>query len=90
MWNFAGKQNDIQGHGEINKGNWISGISFIDEFRLGSQDNITSEMANNKGRNKYYLLPLILGLIGLFFHFKKHNKDAFVVTLLFLFTGLAQ
>jgi tetratricopeptide (TPR) repeat protein len=89
MWNFAGKQNDIQGHGEINKGNWLSGIPFIDEFRLGPQDNISSEMANNKGRNKYYMLPLILGLIGLFFHFKAHNKDALVVTLLFLFTGLA-
>ena len=89
MWNFAGKQNDIQGHGEINKGNWLSGISFIDDFRLGSQENITSGMESNKGRNKYYLLPLILGLIGLFFHFKTHNKDALVVTLLFLFTGLA-
>lgn len=89
MWNFAGKQNDIQGHGEINKGNWLSGIPFIDNMRLGSQENITKEMATNKGRNKYYLLPLILGLIGLFFHYNNHNKDAFVITLLFLFTGLA-
>ena len=53
-------------------------------MRLGSQENITKEMATNKGRNKYYLLPLILGLIGLFFHYNNHNKDAFVITLLFL------
>jgi len=89
MWNFAGRQNDIQGHGEINKGNWISGIPFIDNARLGPQDNLPPTMANNKGRNTYYLLPLLLGLLGMFFHFNKNNKDAFVVLLLFLFTGLA-
>ena len=89
MWNFAGRQNDIQGHGEINKGNWISGIPFIDNARLGSQDNLPNTMANNKGRNTYYLLPLLLGLLGMFFHFRTNNKDAFVILLLFLFTGLA-
>ena len=89
MWNFAGRQNDLQGHGEINKGNWISGIPFIDNARLGSQDNLPNTMANNKGRNTYYLLPLLLGLLGMFFHFNTNNKDAFVVLLLFLFTGLA-
>jgi hypothetical protein len=89
MWNFAGRQNDIQGHGEINKGNWLSGIPFIDNSRLGPQENITKEMASNKGRNTYYFLPLLLGLIGLFFHFQSNNKDAFVTLLLFLFTGLA-
>ena len=89
MWNFAGKQNDIQGHGEINKGNWLSGIPFIDNVRLGPQDSLPKNMADNKGRNTYYLLPLLLGLIGLLYHFNKNNKDAFVVTLLFLFTGLA-
>ena len=89
MWNFAGKQNDIQGHGEINKGNWLSGISFIDNFRLGPQENISKEMANNKARNTYFLLPLILGLIGMFFHFNKHKPDAFIILLFFIFTGLA-
>lgn len=89
MWNFAGKQNDIQGHGEINKGNWLSGIPFIDNARLGPQDSLPKNMADNKGRNTYYLLPLLLGFIGLFYHFNKNNKDAFVVMLLFLFTGLA-
>ena len=79
LWNFAGKQNDIQGHGEINKGNWLSGISFIDNARLGPQDNLPASMANNKGRNVYYMLPLLLGLIGLAFQFKKDNKSAFVV-----------
>ena len=89
MWNFAGRQNDMQGHGEINKGNWLSGIPLIDNTRLGPQENLPSTMANNKGRNTYYLLPLLLGLVGMFFHFNKNNKDAFVVLLLFLFTGLA-
>lgn len=89
LWNFAGRQNDLQGHGEINKGNWLSGIPFIDNARLGPQDNLPANMANNKGRNVYYMLPLILGLLGMFFHFQSHNKDAFVVLLLFLFTGLA-
>lgn len=89
MWNFAGRQNDMQGHGEINKGNWLSGIPFIDNARLGPQENLPPIMANNKGRNTYYLLPLILGFLGIFFHFKKNNKDAFVVLLLFVFTGLA-
>ena len=89
MWNFAGRQNDIQGHGEITNGNWISGIDFIDEARLGSQDKLTSEMKNNKARNKYYLLPLLLGLAGIFIQYKKANKDFWVIMLLFLMTGLA-
>ena len=74
MWNFAGRQNDIQGHGEINKGNWISGIPFIDNARLGPQDNLPTTMANNKGRNTYYLLPLLLGLLGMFFILTKAIK----------------
>ena len=89
LWNFAGRQNDMQGHGEINKGNWLSGIPFIDNARLGPQENLPTNMANNKGRNTYYMLPLLLGLIGMFFHFQKDNKNAFVVLMLFLFTGLA-
>jgi len=89
MWNFSGRQNDLQGHGEINKGNWLSGINFLDEFRLGSQENLPRILAENKARNTYFLLPFILGLIGLLFHFRKNNNDAVVVLLLFLFTGLA-
>ena len=88
---FSGRQNDIQGHGEINKGNWLSGIPFIDENirGLGPQDIIPKNMANNKGRNNYYMLPFLLGLIGLIYQLKINNKDAFVVFLLFIFTGIA-
>lgn len=90
MWNFAGRQNDIQGHGDNMRGNWISGFSAIDNARLGSQDEAapyyTSE---NPSNNKFFFLPLILGLVGLFFHFYRAPKDAFVVLLAFLFTGLA-
>jgi hypothetical protein len=89
MWNFAGRQNDIQGHGGITKGNWISGIKFLDELRLGPQDKLPQSMLNNKGRNCFYLLPLILGIIGLIYHFKKDKHDAWVVLLLFFFTGIA-
>ncbi len=89
MWNFAGRQNDIQGHGGILEGNWISGINFIDELRLGPKDHLHAEALNNKGRNQYYLLPLLLGLSGLFFHLKQRKKDFWVVTLLFFFTGIA-
>ncbi|MBF45593.1 MAG: hypothetical protein CMD38_04900 [Flavobacteriales bacterium] len=91
MWNFSGRQNDIQGHGEINKGNWISGIAFIDETirGLGPQDNIPETMANNKGRNIYFMLPFLLGIIGLAYQLKKKKNDALVVFLLFLFTGIA-
>jgi hypothetical protein len=89
MWNFAGRQNDIQGHGNVIHGNWISGINFIDELRLGPQDELPDFLAKNKARNRYYLLPLLLGLLGLFFHYKKHPKDFFVVLLLFIMTGIA-
>jgi len=89
MWNFAGKQNDIQGKFEPTKGNWLSGISFIDEARLGPQDNLPKDLANNKGRNFYFFLPLIVGLIGLVFHFQHHPKDAYSLFLLFIMTGLA-
>lgn len=88
MWNFAGRQNDIQGHGGITKGNWISGINFIDEARLGPQDKLPPSL-QNKARNKYYMLPLILGLLGFFFHLQRHKKDFLVVFLLFFMTGIA-
>lgn len=89
MWNFAGRQNDIQGHGSPLEGNWQSGISFIDSPRLGPQSDLPESMANNKANNKYYLLPLLLGLAGFFFHVKKDFKDTIVVSLLFLLTGMA-
>ncbi|MGD9929622.1 MAG: DUF2723 domain-containing protein [Mangrovibacterium sp.] len=89
MWNFAGRQNDIQGHGDILSGNWISGINFIDSARLGDQKSLPDHLKNNKGRNAYYFLPLLLGLIGAFFHYKRNQKDFWVVMLLFIMTGLA-
>ena len=89
MWNFAGRQNDIQGHGNVIHGNWISGIKFIDEMRLGTQDNLPEMITNSKANNKYYLLPLILGLIGLVFQFTRDKQDGAIVMLLFFFTGLA-
>lgn len=89
MWNFAGRQNDIQGHGDNLHGNWISGISFLDEARLGSQEYQPHYTTDNPAHNKFYLLPLILALIGLIFHYRKTPKDAFVLTLAFIFTGLA-
>ena len=89
MWNFSGRQNDIQGHGEVTKGNWLSGFSFIDDARLGSQDKLPDNLAKNKANNKYYMLPFLLGLIGLFYLYYRNQKDFWVVMLLFLFTGLA-
>ena len=89
MWNFSGRQNDIQGHGEITHGNWITGIKFLDEMRLGNQDKLPEMITDNPGNNKYYMLPFLLGLLGLFFHFKKDPTDASVVALLFFFTGIA-
>ncbi len=89
MWNFSGRQNDIQGHGGILKGNWITGINFIDEFRLGPQDKLPASLKDNQARNKYYMLPFILGLIGLMFHYQKNQKDFWVVSLLFFMTGIA-
>ena len=91
MWNFSGRQNDIQGHSaEHMRGNWISGISSIDNARLGNQDESAPYYTSqNKSNNKFYYLPLILGLIGMIFHFYRAPKDMFVVLLAFIFTGLA-
>lgn len=89
MWNFAGRQNDIQGHGDILNGNWITGIKPLDAIRLGNQDKLTSEMLNHPARNAYFMLPLILGLIGLVFHVFRDPKNFWVVTLLFVLTGIA-
>ena len=92
MWNFAGRQNDIQGHGEEHKGNWISGISFLDNVRLGDQSKLPDIYKNNPARNKYYLLPLILGLLGIIFQYnagRKGKEGFWIVMLLFFLTGLA-
>jgi len=89
MWNFVGRQNDIQGNLDILNGNWLSGIDFIDEVRLGSQDKLPPQVLENKGRNKYYFLPLILGIIGLLYQIKWDKENFFVLFLFFLFTGFA-
>ena len=89
MWNFVGRQDDIQGRYD-NHGNWLSGIKFIDEWHLGlSQDNLPSDVTKNKARNTYYFLPFILGLIGFFFLYNKDKKLFWVMLVFFLFTGLA-
>ncbi len=89
MWNFSGRQNDFQGHGNVIHGNWISGIPFIDNPRLGDQDKLPDYLKNNKANNKYYMLPLLLGLLGLGFQLFRHFKDWSVVMLLFILTGIA-
>ncbi|QMU63469.1 MAG: DUF2723 domain-containing protein [Flavobacteriaceae bacterium] len=88
MWNFVGRQNDIQWQYDQN-GNWLSGITPIDEFRLGSQKNLPPEALNNKGRNTYYFLPLILGIIGLLYQVKWDQNNFFTLLIFFLFTGFA-
>ena len=89
FWNFIGKQNDVQGHGDFMDGNWLSGVNFIDAERLGSRDTLTQAMTENRGWNRFFYLPLILGLIGLAFQAFRDPKGASVVGLLFLMTGLA-
>ncbi len=94
MWNFSGRQNDIQSDGGITAGNWITGIPFFDEhvLGLGPQDEIAPDIANNKGRNKYYMLPLLLGIIGILYQLRlkeKGQQSFLVVFMLFFMTGLA-
>lgn len=92
MWNFSGRQNDIQGHGEVDRGNWITGINFIDKALVGDQTNLPPELRDNKGRNRYYMLPLLLGIIGILFliYSGKEGKHSFWITmLLFFLTGIA-
>ncbi|KAA8476590.1 uncharacterized protein DUF2723 [Arcticibacter tournemirensis] len=89
LWNFAGRQNDDQGHGNYTSGNWISGIKPLDAMHLGSQENLPPSITENKAYNRLYFLPLILGLIGAIWHFSRSQKDAGVVGLLFFFTGVA-
>jgi hypothetical protein len=93
LWNYAGRQNDIQGHGIETtsriEGNWITGIPFLDAMRLGPQDKLPESVTQNKANNKFYCLPLLLGLLGLFFQYKRDIKNWWVVMLLFLMTGIA-
>ena len=92
MWNFAGRQNDIQGNGELEHGNWITGVKPLDDARLGNQDMLPDELKTNKGHNVFYCMPLLLGLIGLFwqaFRGKRGIRQFWVVAFLFFMTGLA-
>ena len=92
LWNFVGRQNDIQGHGEREHGNWITGINILDEIRLGDIDNLPESIKNNKGRNVFFALPLILGLLGLVWQAKRGKegqRQLLIVTMLFFMTGLA-
>lgn len=92
MWNFAGRQNDAQGHGNFMNGNWISGIKFLDETRIGPQEQLPDFMKNEPSKNTYYFLPLLFGLIGMFFqynHSRKGKQGFAVVMTLFILTGIA-
>jgi len=92
LWNFSGRQNDVQGQGGILNGNWITGINAIDAIRLGDQKHLPPTLGDNKGKNAYYMLPFILGLLGMFYQYqagKKGKQDFTVVMLLFIMTGLA-
>ena len=91
MWNFAGKQNDLQGidMGNVRDGNWLTGISFWDNLRLGDQSKMPDTLKHNKANNKLFCLPLILGILGLIYQYKKDKGDTLVVGLLFFFTGVA-
>ena len=89
LWNFAGRQNDIQGTGNNIYGNWISGISFIDNARLGNQTLMPADINNNPAHNTYYFLPLIAGIAGMFWQYRRDKKDFWVVLSFFVMTGLA-
>ena len=89
MWNFAGKQNDTQGHGDFVDGNWKTGIGFYDEARLGNQEFVPELSKNSKANNSYYMIPLLIGLLGLVYQLLRHRSDFIVVGLLFVLTGFA-
>ena len=88
MWNFSGKQNDTQGNGGVVNGNWITGINFLDTPRVGTSD-LPHDMKNDTSRNKYYLLPFILGLAGMFYQLNRDNRNWGIILLLFFMTGIA-
>lgn len=92
MWNFSGRQNDIQGNGEVSNGNWITGIPFIDEALVGPQEDMPLDIVNNKGHNVYYMLPLLLGILGLLYQAyagKKGIQGFWITFFLFFMTGIA-
>ena len=93
MWNFSGRQNDLQSDGNVLNGNWITGIKFLDQARVGPQDNMHDDIAKNKGHNKYYMLPLLLGIIGILFQVMKKEKQGiqsfWITFMLFFMTGIA-
>ncbi|MEM6378020.1 MAG: DUF2723 domain-containing protein, partial [Bacteroidota bacterium] len=89
MWNFVGRQNDTQGQLDKFNGNWLSGISFVDEARLGPQYNLPSEVEENKGRNVYFFLPFILGIIGLIWQIRWDQRNFYTLLIFFMFTGFA-
>ncbi|MFO7574847.1 MAG: DUF2723 domain-containing protein [Bacteroidales bacterium] len=89
MWNFAGRQNDVQSQGGAVNGNWISGFDFLDRIRVGTVKGMPDEMKNDPSRNKYYLLPLLLGMLGFIYHLNRDVRNWWIVSLLFLLTGLA-
>ena len=89
MWNFAGRQNDIEGNGNSIYGNWISGIKLVDEARLGNLNMLPEDLKTNPGNNKYYLLPLLIGLAGMYWQYKKNNSGFWLVMVFFIMTGLA-
>lgn len=89
MWNYAGRQNDFEGQGEAQNGNWITGIKLLDKHRVGDMDAMSDNYRDNKARNELYLLPFILGVLGLIYQYNKDKRNTFVVFLLFFFTGIA-
>ncbi|HKG07402.1 MAG TPA: DUF2723 domain-containing protein [Pedobacter sp.] len=89
LWNFVGRQNDDQGQGSVYEGQWLSGVKPFDSFLLGNQSNLPPSIAESKAYNRFFFLPLIIGLIGAVWHFKRNQKDAGIVALLFFFTGIA-
>jgi len=89
MWNFAGRQNDIEGNGNPIHGNWISGIKFIDEARLGNLDKLPEDLKTNPANNKYYFLPLLIGLAGMYWQYRKENNGFWLVMAFFIMTGIA-
>ncbi|GAA3932436.1 DUF2723 domain-containing protein [Chitinophaga oryziterrae] len=89
MWNFSGKQNDTQGYGNVRDGNWITGINFIDNIFYGDQSAMPDSLKDNKAHNRLFMLPFILGILGLLYHYKFHRRDSLIAGLLFFFTGFA-
>jgi hypothetical protein len=89
LWNFVGRQNDDQGQGSLYEGQWLSGIKPVDAILLGNQSNLPPSIVDSKSYNRFFFLPLIIGVLGAVWHFKRNQKDAGIVALLFFFTGLA-